>query len=222
MVSEVVAGGRRAEGQSVRLGQRAYSQMEWDIPEAEFFEQIMNEAYADFIEPDITRMDAIKWSSVGSQTGVGVFSAVASKLDDVQLFREVIRTKVYSGHMAESFPRQTMLNVYGLSLYAHKGTIAYRAPLLMRMLMRTHHENFDTSCQCEVLKADKFSANHPIARKQNTRIITLIPNQEFLDKLHKFPSGFPFGAGLCKRLYIIGGSRVNPEDPTAKKTTRRP
>lgn len=70
----------------------------------------MNEAYADFIDPDIRRMDAIKWSSVGSQTGVGVLTAVASKFNDVQLFREVIRTKVYTGNMAESFPRQTMLN----------------------------------------------------------------------------------------------------------------
>ena len=199
-----------------------YSKIEWDLPEAEFFDQIMNEAYADFIESDITRMDAIKWSSVGSQTGVGVFSAVASKLDDVQLFREVIRSKVYAGHMAESFPRQTMLNDYGLSLYAHKGIIAYRAPLLMRMLLRTHHEDFDASCKCEVLKADKFGADFPIARKQNTRIITLIPNREFLDRLYKFPPNYPFGAGLCKRLFITGGSRVNPSDPTAKKIEKRP
>ena len=161
-------------------------------------------------------MDAIKWSSVGSQTGVSVFSAVASKLDDVQLFREVLRSKVYEGHMqAESFPRQTMLNDYGLSLYAHKGTIAYRAPLLMWMLLRTHHADFDISCKCEVLKADKFGANYPITRKQNTRIITLIPNREFLDSLYKFPPNFPFDAGLCKRLFITRGSRL------AKKAMER-
>ena len=200
-----------------------YSQVEWDLPEAEFFDRVMNEAYADFIDPDITRMDAIKWSSVGSQTGIGVFSAVASKLDDVQLFREVLRSKVYECHMqAEPFPRQTMLNDYGLSLYAHKGTIAYRAPLLMRMLLRTHHADFDTSCKCEVLKADKFGADFPITRKQNTRIITLIPNREFLDSLYKFPPNFPFGAGLCKQLFITGGSRTNPSDPDAKKIERHP
>ena len=199
-----------------------YTEIEWDMPDSNLFEQIMNEAYADFIDPDITRMDAIKWSSVGTQTGVGVFSAVASQLELVQLFRKVMRTKIYAGYMAESFPRQTMLNDYGLSLHAHKGTLAYRAPLLMRMLLRHHHEDFNEACKCEVLKSDKFTVDHPVVRKRNTRIITLIPNQEFLDQLRKFPPNYPFGAGLCKRLYIRGGSRINPEDPDAKKVAKRP
>ena len=89
------------------------------------------------------------------------------------------------------------------------------------MLLRTHHKDFDASCKCEVLKADKFWADFPITCKQNTRIITLIPNREFLDQLYKFPPNFPFGAGLCKRLFITGGSRANPSDPTAKKVEKR-
>ena len=28
-----------------------YSQVEWDLPEAEFFDRVMNEAYADSIDP---------------------------------------------------------------------------------------------------------------------------------------------------------------------------
>ena len=96
----------------------------WDMPEAEFFYTIMNEAFADFIESDITRMDYIKWSSVGTQTGVGVFSAMTSRLEILEIFRQIIRSKIYEGHMAETFPRQTMLNEYGLTLYAHIGTIA--------------------------------------------------------------------------------------------------
>lgn len=87
----------------------------------------------------------------------------------------------------------------------------------MRMLLRHHHEDLDESCKCEVLKSDKLTVDHPVACKQNTRIITLIPNQEFLDQLQKFPPNYPFGAGLCKRLYIRGGSRINPEDRDAKK-----
>ena len=94
--------------------------IEWELPEGEFFEEILNEAFADFIESDITLMDIVKWSSVGSQTGVGVFSALSTKLDLIKIFRDVIRHKVYSGHMAESFPRQTMLDNYGLTLQRTK------------------------------------------------------------------------------------------------------
>ena len=54
--------------------------------------------------------------------------------------------------MAESFPKQTLLNNYGITLYADGGTIAYRAPILLAMLLRTHQEDFKG--QCKVLKHD--------------------------------------------------------------------
>ena len=129
-----------------------------------------------------------------------------------------MRTKVYSGNMAESFPKQTD---YGITLYAHKGTIVYRPPILLAMLLRTSQSDF-AGGECEVLKADKFQATHPIIRKQNARIISLLPDQKFLDQLYKFLANYASEAGLCKRLYIRGGSRIDPKDPTAKKAARRP
>ena len=45
------------------------SDAEWEFSEPAQFDVIMNEAFADFIDPDITRMDSIKWPSVGKQTG---------------------------------------------------------------------------------------------------------------------------------------------------------
>ena len=90
----------------------------------------------------------------------------------------------------------------------------------MEMLLRTHKADFDG--KCEVLKADKFPVNHQIVRKQNARIITLIPDQTFLDHLQKFPSNYPFSAGLCKRLYIREGARIDHNDPEAKKIKKRP
>ena len=114
-----------------------------------------------------------------------------------------------------------MLTDYGITLYAHKGTIAYRPSIVLAMLLRTNQSDF-AGGECEVLKADKFPANHPIIRKQNARIISPLPDQKFLDQLYKFPANYAFEAGLCKRLYIRGGSRIDPKDPTAKKATRRP
>ena len=193
---------------------------EWDFPDPKQFDSIMNEAFADFIDQDITRMDIIKWSSVGTKTGIGAFMANTNKLDLVQLFRSTIRQKVYNGNRAESFPKQTMLSDFGITLYAHGGTIAYRPAVLLAMLLRTYQSDF--AGECEVLKADIFPANHPLAKRQNARIIALLPDQTFLDHLQKFPANFAFSAGFCKRLYIRGGSRIDPKAPEAKKPTRRP
>ena len=155
-----------------------------------------------------------------TNTGVGAYSAVTTQLELVQIFREILRTKVFAGHMAESFPKQTLLNDYGITLYAHGGTQAYRAPIPLAMLLMTHQEDFKG--QSEVLRHDKFPANHPIIKKQNARIISLQPDQEFLDHLQKFPNSFPFKAGFCNRLFIRGGVRIDPKDPDAKKIERRP
>ena len=196
------------------------SDAEWEFPEPAQFDVIMNEAFADFIDTDITRMDIIKWSSVGTQTGIGAFMANTNRLDLVKLFRETIRQKVYNGQRAESFPKQTMLSDFGITLYAHGGTIAYRPSVLLAMLLRTYQADFEG--ECEVLKADIYPANHPLAKRQNARIIALLPDQTFLDHLHKFPANFAFSAGFCKRLYIRGGSRIDPKAPEAKKPAKRP
>ena len=194
--------------------------VEWEFPDSKLFENIMNHAFAEFIDPDITRMDIIKWSSVGTQTGIGSFMATTNQLDLVQIFRDTIPKKVHEGNMAESFPKQTMISDYGITLYAHGGTIAYRPSILLAMILRTYQKDF--AGECEVLKADKFPSNHPYEGKRNARIISLLPDQVFLDHLQKFPANFAFSAGFCKRLYIRGGSRINPKDPQAKKPERRP
>lgn len=87
----------------------------------------------------------------------------------------------------------------------------------MQMLLRSNPE---LKGSCEVLQYDKFPANHPTPKKQDARIVTLIPDQVFLNHLQKFPASFSFNAGLCKRLCIRGGARINPNDPQAKKIIR--
>ena len=69
---------------------------------------------------------------------------------------------------------------------------------------------------------DIYPANHPLSKRQNARFIALLPDQVFLDHLQKFPANFAFNAGFCKRLYIRGGSRIDPKASEAKKPTRCP
>ena len=59
---------------------------EWEIPDPSDFDELMNTAIADFIDDDLTRMNAIQWSSVSQQTGVGLFSMGCESMGLVELF----------------------------------------------------------------------------------------------------------------------------------------
>ena len=192
---------------------------DWEIPEPEDFDVLMNNAIADFIDNDLTRMNAIQWSSVGQQTGVGLFSMGCEKMGLVELFRSLLRIKGYKNLHVESFPKQTLLGSYAMTLYAHKGSLPYRPAILVALLMQS---NPDLKGSIEVLESKNYPLNHATEKRRGARIISLQANQEFLDCIHEYPTSYPFTAGILKNLYIRGGTRRNTKDPSARKPPRRP
>ena len=192
---------------------------EWEIPEPADFDELMNIAIADFIDDDLTRMNAIQWSSVGQQTGVGLFSMGCENMGLVELFRSLLRIKGFKDLYVESFPKQTLLGSYAMTLYAHKGSLPYRPAILVALLMQS---NPDLKGSIEVLESKNYPLNHATEKRRGARIISLQANQEFLDCIHEYPTSFPFTAGILKNLYIRGGTRRNTKDPNARKPPRRP
>ena len=192
---------------------------EWEIPEPSDFDELMNVAIADFIDDDLTRMNAIQWSSVGQQTGVGLFSMGCENMALVELFRSLLRIKGYKNLYVESFPKQTLLGSYAMTLYAHKGSLPYRPAVLIALLMQS---NPDLKGSIEVLESKNYPLNHATEKRRGARIISLQADQEFLDCIHAYPTSYPFTAGILKNLYIRGGTRRNTKDPNARKPPRRP
>ena len=66
-------------------------ELEWDIPETDLYDQVVTEAAAIYIEEDIERADTLSWSSVGQNTGIGVFAMDTAKMDLISIFRGIIR-----------------------------------------------------------------------------------------------------------------------------------
>ena len=126
---------------------------EWEIPDPTEFDELMNIAIADFIDDDLTRMNAIQWSSVGQQTGVGLFSMGCENMGLMEHFRSLLRIKGYKNLYVESFPKQTLLGSYAMTLYAHNGSLPYRPAILVALLMQS---NPDLKGSIEVLESKNY------------------------------------------------------------------
>ena len=137
----------------------------------------------------------------------------------MELFRSLLRIKGFKNLYVESFPKQTLLGSYAMTLYAHKGSLPYRPAVLVALLMQS---NPDLKGSIEVLESKNYPLNHATEKRRGARIISLQANQDFLDCIHAYPTSYPFTAGILKNLYIRGGTRRNFKDPSARKPPRRP
>ena len=194
------------------------TELEWDIPDMELYDEIITTAAATFVETDITRADALNWSSVGMNTGIGVFAMDTARLDLIAAFRAIIRNMVHDDLEFETVPKESLLASYGLTLYAHKGTRPFRATKMIEILRRS---NPRLKGEVEVVEVKEFPLTHAIEKKRGVRIITLLGDQDFLDSLYEYPPNYPFTASILRNLYIRGGSRRNPKDPLAQKPQGR-
>ena len=90
---------------------------EWEIPTPEEFEECFGLAINEFTDINPDYLEILEYSSVGWNTGVGMFSVRSDMLKEVDIFREIIRNTVYEGKKFETFPRKMLLTKYALSCY---------------------------------------------------------------------------------------------------------
>ena len=57
------------------------------------------------------------------------------------------------------------------------------------------------------MECREYKKTHPVVRRRGAKIITFTGDEEFLDRLHSFPSNFPFSIKIAN-AYIRGGDRV--------------
>ena len=190
-----------------KLVATAPEDLEWDLPENELYDEVILAASAQFIEADLTHADALLWSSVGQTTGIGMFAMSTAKMDLVEQFRLLVRGFENEDYEFETFPKNSLLESYGLTLYAHKGSRPFRPETLVQVLRRS---NPQLRGDLEIIECREFPMHHPTEKKRGVRIISLQADQAFLDSLHEFPPNYPFNASVVGGLYIRGGARRNP------------
>ena len=176
--------------------------LEWDIPDSDLYDQIIVEAAAIYLEPDNTRDDTLNWSSVGQNTGIGVFAMDTARMDLIAVFRSIIRGLHHDEYEFETYPKNSLIDSYGLTLYLHKGTRPFRPTKIVELLRRSNPKLVG---EIEVIDCKEYPMSHQIEKKKGVRIVTLLGNQEFLDAIYEYPPNYPFGASILRNLYIRGG-----------------
>ena len=136
---------------------------------------------------------------VGQNTGIGMFAMATDRMDLIEKFRLLIREIAHDTMEFETFPKNSLLESYGLTLYAHRGSRPFRPEVLVQVLRRS---NPQLRGELEVLECRDYPLNHPSEKRRGVRIISLQADQVFLDALYEFPPNCPFQASVVRNLYI--------------------
>ena len=175
--------------------------VDWEIPTQEEYEDLMGQVMDVFTDEKPELVQALKWSSVGSSTGVGCFSVGTGDLSQINDIRGILRTIIHNGQCFESFPKRSMIKSFSLSAFFPRSAKYVGVDKLVYWLFLCNR-GLQGTIWPSVSK--KFPDDHPNPRKRGARILSFTGDQKFLDSLHAFPRGFPFSVKLSN-VYIQGG-----------------
>ena len=178
--------------------------VDWRIPTQEEYEDLMGQVVDVFTDEQHALVEALKWSSVGSATGVGCFSVSTGNLGHMNDIRGIICSIIHDCRCFESFPRKAMMKSFSLTAFFPRSTKYVGMDKLVEWLLLLNRGLRGTIWPSV---AKKFPDDHPSPRKRGARILSFTGDQVFLDSLHAFPKGYPFSIKIAN-VYIEGGERT--------------
>ena len=96
--------------------------VDWSIPNQEEYEDLMGQVMDVFTDESPDLVEALKWSSVGSSTGVGCFSVSTGNLGQINNIRGILRTIIHDGKCFKSFPKRAMMKSFSLTAFLPRAT----------------------------------------------------------------------------------------------------
>ena len=187
---------------------------EWEIPDRSTFDGVIGEAIDKFTEEDWDRIDYVSFSSVGWNTGVGLFDLGSDKLVQMTMFRDIIRSITRGNKGFESYPKRMLLNRYALTIYFNAAFAFSNAPKLLFFFKKLNGFQGDLT----IAKTRFYPDDHPTSK--GCKIVACEADQRFLDELYKYPKDHPFSIRYGGNLYVRGGERIDPDDPNAVRPSR--
>ena len=100
---------------SRKLVATSREELEWELPDKDTYDEVVTAASAEFIADEVSRSDAIIWSSIGQATGVGMFAMSTAKLDLVEQFCLLLRNTALDSLEFETFPKESLLESWSRS-----------------------------------------------------------------------------------------------------------
>ena len=158
--------------------------VDWDIPSQEEYEDLMGQVMEVYTDTDAYLVDALNWSSVGSNTGVGCFSVKTGNIEHINDLRGVIRAIIFQGRCFETFPKKAMLKSFSLTAFFPRSTKFVGVGRLIEWLFFCNKGLQGTIWPS---LAKKFPDTHPNPCKRGARLLAFSGDQKFLDLLHSFP-----------------------------------
>lgn len=162
------------------------------IPERSSFYAIMGQAIDKYTEDDWDHIDFLTFSSVGWNTGVGLFTFGSDKLEQMNIFHGIIRT-LRIGNKRFEWNSELKL------LFFIKKLNGFKAELTMAETIF-------------------YLEDHPT--RKGCKIVACKADQLFLDELYKYPKDHAFSIRFGGNLSIRGGERIDPDDPDAVRQRR--
>ena len=189
-------------------------ELEWEFPERESFDMIIGMAIDIFKEDDWDLIDYMSFSSVGWNTGVGLFAFGSDKLEQMEKFREVLRNLKIGNKRFESYPKRMLLNHYAITIYFNAAFAWSPVPKLLFWFWKLN--GFEGNLT--MAETRHYPDDHP--NRKGCKIVACEADQKFLDKLYKYPKDHAFHIRYGGNLYVRGGERIDPDDPEAVRPNR--
>jgi hypothetical protein len=190
----------------------------WGIPSAEEYFEVIGKVTSAYTDVDPSFIHGLSWSSVGSQTGTGVFTIKTGVMEHIVGFRGMLRDLVNKGHCYESIPKQAILNKYSLTLFISPGVAFVDTKKVLGWLLEL---NRGLKGKIEPVSVKKFKESHPVVKRRGARIVSFTGDQAFLDSLYQFPRDYPFDVKVGN-IYIRGGDRTEQSCPKYSRNKPRP
>ena len=177
----------------------------WEIPNAETFEEIVGKALAAFTDINYDYLNLIEYSTLGWNSGVGMFAVRSDRPQLISQFRYIIRTMSYQGKRFETYAKKMLLNTYALTCYFNRSFRFYQPDKLCYWILR-----FNPTLQgnLDIVEVRKYPNDHPDPKRRGAQIIAFEGDDTFLKSLQKHHKDFAFNIKIGGNLYIRGGDRV--------------
>ena len=205
---------RELDGEESGASNQSDRDYEWEIPDRTTFDAVIGQAIDKFTEDDWDRIDYVTFSSVGWNTGVGLFAFGSDKLVQMSMFRDIVRSIKMGNKRFESYPKRMLLNRYALTIYFNAAFQFSTAPKLLFFFKKLNGFEGDLT----IAETRFYPDNHPT--RKGCKIVACEADQRFLDELYKYPKDHAFNIRYGGNLYVRGGERIDPDDPNVVKPRR--
>ena len=193
---------------------RSDRDFDWEIPERKTFDAIMGKTIDEFTDEDWDLLDYMSFSSVGWNTGVGMFAFGSDKTEQMQKFRAILRNIEIDGKRFESYPKRMLLNRYAITIYFNAAFEHIKVPKLLFWFKKFN----GFQGKITMVETRHYPADHP--SRKGCKIASCDADQQFLDELYRYPKDHAFHIRFGGNLYVRGGERIDPDDPDAVRQKR--